>query len=365
MITGHGGNVKSLAQRSGCPINEIIDMSCNLNPLGPPSGLEDYLMENIREIRSLPEPDAGEMVRKFAGYHDIDHKRVMAGNGTTSFIYTIPAALKSKHLLIAGPSYADYRDGCIMHNTAFSFCLAEKKLLFQPDLSKISELISDKKNEIDTVIICNPNNPTGTLVQKSNIIELLEKHPDTFFVIDESYLPFVDNAEEISLTAETGFPNLMVLSSMSKIFRIPGLRTGFLSAHPDIVENFMKYYQPWSVNALAQAAVIYLLENRDKTDSFIKKSRKFIKKEKQLFYDSLSSCSGIRLFASETYFIIAELLNDITADKVCRIVGDEKILIRNCANFHGLSDRFVRFSLKERKINMKLAGILKKIEEIK
>ena len=354
----------ALAQRIGCSMDDITDMSCNLNPMGPMPDLEAYIRANTGRIGSLPEPDAGTMVTAYAQYHDMDPQRVIAGNGTTAFIYTLPAALASKNVLIAGPTYADYRDGCIMNNTPFAFWLADKSRNFQLDTEGISATLSRSDNAIDTVIICNPNNPTGTLVEQGRLVALVEEHPGVFFVIDESYLPFTDHGEAMSLARETGFPNLVVLSSMSKIFTIPGLRTGFLSAHPDVVKRFMAYYQPWSVNALAQAAVVHLLENRETTEAFVSRSRSFMKEEKALFYETMSRCSGIKLFPSTTYFVLAELLKGTSAVEVCRIVGNERMLIRNCANFHGLSDRFVRFSLKDRKSNTALAAALKSIEAI-
>ena len=363
MITGHGGNVNELAAAIGCETDDITDMSSNLNPLGPPDSLVEYLRTCIKKIAHLPQADAGEMVTAFASYHNMEPGWILAGNGTTSFIYTLSAALKSEKVLIAGPTYSDYRDGCIMNKTAYEFHMTKPENKFQLDIENISDRLSDPGNRIDTLVLCNPNNPTGMLVEKSDIIKLIETHTTTFFVVDESYLPFVDRYEELTLAGETRFPNLIVLSSMSKIFTIPGLRTGFLTAPPDIIQQFTAFYQPWSVNSLAQAAVVYLLKNRNETNAFIQTSRAFIQKEKQRFIKGVTHLSKIRLFESTTCFILAKLLNGLSAEKVCEQAGKERILIRNCENFHGLSDRFVRFSLKDKKTNLKLAAILQKIED--
>ncbi|MBF0234523.1 MAG: pyridoxal phosphate-dependent class II aminotransferase [Desulfamplus sp.] len=379
MITGHGGNVQVLAQQHRCSIDEITDMSSNINPLGPPDGLEQFISANIHLIRSLPQPDAMDMVEAFSRYYKVPADRVIGGNGTTWFIYTLPAALKSKKVLIVGPTYADYRDGCIMNNVPFEFCMSDKEHMFQPDINKISEMAKNS----DTVIICNPNNPTGSLIPLNSIIELLQRHPETYFVIDESYLPFLPDAEEISLVSQRSFPNLIVLSSMSKIFRIPGLRTGYLCADPAIIEKFMRYYQPWSVNALSQAAIIHILENSEEIAPFLDMTRSFVQEEKKIFENALNGfndpyncaisshsshsshssygCSGLKLYPAHTYFILAELTGNIKSHELCRRLGDHKILIRDCENFHGLSDRFVRFSLRDRHSNMTLVSILKNI----
>ncbi len=357
MITGHGGNVQALAQRNGCTVDEITDMSSNINPLGPPEGVEAFIIENIHKIRSLPQADALDMVNAFSAYYQVDAGRVMGGNGTTWFIYTLPRALSWKKVLITGPTYADYRDGCIMHDADYAFCMSTGDNGFQPDLSTISAMADD----VDAVIICNPNNPTGTLISVEQIISLVTDHPDTWFVVDESYLPFVDDAEKISLVAETRFPNLMVLSSMSKIFRIPGLRTGYLCADPGVIEKLMNFYQPWSVNALSQAAIVHILENPEHIAPFLKTTRQFVMTERQIFSEAMAHIDAVKLYPSDTYFMLAELMGKMNSTDVCRLVGDERILIRDCANFHGLSDRFVRFSLRDRKTNLHLAQIMKHV----
>jgi len=357
MITGHGGNVQALAQRNGCTLDEIIDMSSNINPLGPPEGVEAFIIENIHKIRSLPQADALDMVNAFSAYYQVDAGRVMGGNGTTWFIYTLPQALSWKRVLIAGPTYADYRDGCIMHGAAYSFCMSSSENAFELDFSKIASMAP----EVDAVILCNPNNPTGTLSPVDEIISLVKAHPDTWVVVDESYLPFVKDAEKISLVSETRFPNLIVLSSMSKIFRIPGLRTGYLCADPGVIEKLMGFYQPWSVNALSQSAIVHILENSEQINPFMETTRQFVMEEKQIFEEAMAGIDAVKLYPSATYFMLAELLGGMNSVEVCRKVGDERILIRDCANFHGLSDRFVRFSLRDRATNLQLAQIMKGI----
>jgi len=354
MIIGHGGNVKALAKRLCCPGEDIIDMSSNLNPLGPPEGFENHLKDIIHEIRSLPEVDAMGMVKAFGKARNIDPARIAAGNGTTWFIYTLIPALASKNVLICGPAYSDYKDACIMHHVKHTFINANEHSLFCHDLNKVSAMADN----FDTIFICNPNNPTGNLISKQDLTDLIKAHPDTYFVVDESYLPFVHNAEALSLADCTEFDNLIVLSSMSKIFRIPGLRTGFLTSAPLIVDRVMTYYQPWSVNALAQKGVIYLLGKADKNIPFIEKTRDFVKNAREHFLGKLKNTPGIQVFQSETSFVLARLTNKLTSDDLCNYVGNQKILIRDCSNFDGLSNKFVRFSLKKEDLNEKLAHII-------
>lgn len=354
MIIGHGGNIKGLAETLGCSADDIIDMSCNLNPLGPPQEIEKVIKDNLFKIRSLPEPDAGTLKKGFAQFQGIDQAGVAAGNGTTWFIYTIPKALESKKVVISSPTYSDYMDACVMHNKELQHCVARKEDLFKPDIDRLS----DMAGKADTVFLCNPNNPTGALVSKEKLLYLIKKHEKTVFVIDESYLPFVDDAEEISLVSCTDCKNLIVLSSMSKIFTIPGLRTGFLSADPQIVEKIMTYYQPWSINVLAQVAGEYIFNYSEKIEPFYLKTRRYLKEQKKLFFETLKNVKGLQLFNSNTCFILARLSDEMTSKDFCTKIGFYKILIRDCSNFFGLSDNYVRFSLKDNKSNMHLADAI-------
>ncbi|MCP3901608.1 MAG: aminotransferase class I/II-fold pyridoxal phosphate-dependent enzyme, partial [Desulfobacteraceae bacterium] len=163
---------------------------------------------------------------------------------------------------------------------------------------------------------------------------------------------------DLSLANNTEFANLIVLVSMSKIFTIPGLRTGFLVAKPEVINKVMKYYQPWSINALAQKGVIYLLEKEDENKEFLEKTRLFIKEERERFVNNLKIVEGIKLFDSSTSFVLAKLTNSLKSEDFCKYIGDQKVLIRDCSNFDGLSDKFVRFSLKTQDLNNRLVNFI-------
>ncbi len=160
MINGHGGNIYDLAKKTGCLPSEIIDMSSNVNPVGPVPGLMTFLKKNILSITALPEVDSKKAVDAFAVRYDVDPRLVLSANGTTQFIYSMPKALETKKALIFGPTYADYADACIMHDVDFSCITAEEPLNFKPDIDRFKRQIKDSGKTADTVFICNPNNPT-------------------------------------------------------------------------------------------------------------------------------------------------------------------------------------------------------------
>ena len=349
MLNGHGGNIYDIAHRLGCLPSDIIDMSSNVNPLGPPPGLIEFLKDNLNIITALPEVDSTILVHSFANRYGIDPATVLAGNGSTQFIYSIPPALGTKRALIIGPTYADYADACRLHNIHFEYFIVQESQAFKPDIDMIKEQV----NGFDTVFICNPNNPTGTLCPGAEIESLCRARPSSYFVIDESYLPFVVSGDHESMIGR-GLPNVIILNSMSKIFRISGLRIGFVIASKNIIESLIRYALPWSVNALAQAGVQYLMKHKAEVNAFIDQTIEFIENEKNRFAERLKNAAGIKLFTSTTSFMLAKLVNRHRADEVCHMLLADRILIRDCSNFKGLSNHFIRISLKNSETNMML-----------
>lgn len=350
MIRGHGGNVAALAKTLGCAVSEIVDVSNNVNPLGPPSGLMDHLKSHIDHIQYLPEVDSAGINAMMADKLGIDCSGLTAGNGTTQFIYTLVPALEARRVLIATPTYTDYEDGCRMHGLQPDYFKLEPEKNFVPDLDQLGR----KAGSYDAVIICNPNNPTGSLIQGEALKALCRQHKETCFVIDESYLPFVAKARSHSLVP-AGLNNVVVLHSFSKIFRIPGLRIGFLISTPEIVARFHGLATPWCVSSLAQTAISYIAAHEAEMASFMDKTHCFIEKEKKRFVEALRPCSAVKPYPSSTSFVLIRLVHPFTAKGIAAEMAAQRILIRDCSNFSGLSNRFIRIAMKRRSINDRVA----------
>jgi threonine-phosphate decarboxylase len=350
MISGHGGNIYELARRLGCDPAEIIDLSSNVNPLGPPAGLCDYLVQQIETVSALPEVDNQGIIRCYAEHLGISADRMIAGNGTTQFIYSIPAVLKVKRALIVGPTYSDYADACRLQGATPEFFLCRESDGFRPDLGRLEEAAA----LADTVFICNPNNPTGAFIPADELKRLCRRHPQVRFIVDESYLPFVAAGDGQSLV-RSGIDNLLVLLSISKIYRIPGLRVGFLAASPATIAAFARGLWPWNVNQFGQAAVRFLCEAGAGLDAFVAETRAHLDVERRRFEQRLSLIPGLKVFPSPTSFFLIRLPEGLSASTAWEALAQERILIRDCSNFQGLSDRFIRISPKTPDANRRVA----------
>lgn len=359
MISGHGGNIYALAERLGCAPADILDMSSNVNPLGPPPGLLDFLSANLESVVALPEADAGAAVRAFARRHGLDPARVLAANGTTELIHAIPLALAAESAVILGPTYADYADGCRMHGAAPIFVLAEEADEFQPDLGRVDRAL--RESGASLAFVCNPNNPTGRLIPRAALLALMADHPGVVFVVDESYLPFAPRGETESLLGADR-PNLLVLHSMSKIFRVPGLRIGFVEGADEPIRRLAEYAVPWRLNSLAGHAVVFLMSRRNMVDRFVTETRSCLENERRRLTGALAGAETVRAYPSVTSFVLLRLTGETRSTQICESMAREGILIRDCTNFHGLSDRYVRVSLKGEGENRRVAERLGRIK---
>ncbi|MCF8050277.1 MAG: threonine-phosphate decarboxylase CobD [Desulfobacterales bacterium] len=353
MIHGHGGNIYQAAARIGCQTEEIVDMSSNVNPLGPPPGLHRHLQDRLADLHALPEPDAAGCCRAFARRSGIDEQWVMAGNGTTQFIYALPRVLNARKALIAAPTYADYADACTACGVSFTIVSSKLENGFAIEPDRLKPALAD----VDLAFFCNPNNPTGVLTPVEPLARICRSHPQVRFVVDESYLPFVADADDKSMIRQA-LPNVLVLNSLSKVFRIPGLRIGFLIAPPQLIEAMRRLYQPWSVNSLAQAAVEFLMRPAPEIEDFLTETRRFTSTETARIAARMANFPEVRMFPGAAIFSLLLLPETVPASRAAVQLLEERILIRNCENFAGLSDRYIRISLKTPAENDRLVEAL-------
>ena len=159
--------------------------------------------------------------------------------------------------------------------------------------------------------------------------------------------------------ANSELENVIVLASLSKIFKIPGLRIGFVIAAPKILKSIHQRLLPWSVNSLAQAAVRFVHRQKEHTQAFVQKSRLYFEDQRKLFYQYLKEISGLRLYPSQAPYILIRLPAATTSGDVWTHFMKEKMLIRNCSNFSGLTDRYIRISLKTPEANKMAAHKLR------
>lgn len=351
----HGGNIYEAAIKRGIAIGEILDFSANINPLGIPNSLKEALIQNIHSIERYPDPDYKTLVGAIAAYHGVNEQWITVGNGATEIIFALAASLNSKNSLILAPTFAEYERALLKAGSEVHDYYLKEDHDFQIDEGFKKMLNS----EIDLVVLCNPNNPTGQFLKRHQMIEILQQCREfgIRLVVDEAFIDFVEGGEEETMIAcMQEYNHLYVIRALTKFFAIPGLRLGYaVSSNENILGRIRDNREPWSINSLAALAGEVVLKDQ----AYIQQTRDWLRKEKDKFYKELNAIEGIKAYKPEANYIFFSYNKDERCLKEALLT--KKILIRSCSNYKNLTNRFYRIAIKDQSSNEKLIEALKEV----
>ena len=226
------------------------------------------------------------------------------------------------------------------------------------NLSENLDIFISKIPKNGCVFICNPNNPTGNLLLKNQLLQIIKKAKElsTIVFLDECFIEMVPESNESVISYVKKYKNLFVLRSLTKSFALPGIRIGYAAGSKEIIDILQKIKIPWSVNLLAQDAADIALKNKSHLD----KSNSIIKKELIFLINKINKLNGFDCNSSSTNFILIKIKKNST--QLQKKLLEHKILIRDCKNFRGLDNHHVRIAVKSHKDNLKLVNALEKIK---
>ena len=355
MLSGHGGNVKQICDKYGLNPDEIIDFSASINPLGCPDVVRKAVAEQFNDIQHYPDSQCNDLRKAIAERTPCNESNVIIGNGSNELFYLIPRALQPKKGVLLQPTFAEFSDAFSNSNIDVIEIINDDK-----DFPVINTNIPRLKSvEECMVFLCNPNNPTGQLTRKEDIIELVKDNPKRMIVIDEAFMDFIEDDEIYSVIKEAPLmDNLIVVRSLTKFYGFPGLRLGYLVSNESIVNKLMKYKEPWTVNTIAQIAGLAAINDKE----FAATTRQYVSVEKTFLYEGLTTIKGIQPFQPTVNFILVRIEDSKkTSSAIQDVLMKNNILIRNCSNFKGLDETYFRVAVKTRKQNQKLLDALKSV----
>ncbi len=350
-ISKHGGNVKQLASLAGASREEILDFSASINPLGLPEWFRAVVNSCLDSVMNYPDPDSLDLVQAAAEKFGCSHDQVLVGNGSSELLYHLPRTLKKARAVILAPTYVDYAAAVQASGIRPTYVLLRESDNFCPDWESLAASVTTDS----VVFLCNPNNPTGTILDAQKLRELALAHPSAVFVIDEAFADFVDGMDSITVNRPT---NVVVLLSLTKIFAIPGLRLGLAIADAGIVRSTRDLLPPWSVNCLAQAVGPFALRDA----AYVERSRSFVREQRAHLLEELAAIPGLRVYSSEANFLLVRIAREglDARDLAKRLLG-QRIAIRVCNDFQGLDSRFFRVAVRTREENDRLCDALREV----
>lgn len=343
---GHGGDLWTAAETFGRPRDQFLDYSSNMNPLGPPPVVKQLLMDAWQDIVKYPDPAVRELRYRLAQKYEIEVDSILVGNGAAELIDLTARVLKPSVTGLARPSFSEYEEA--IHKTGgriYNIPLRSERQ-FELQQQDVEAAIS----AVDLFFLGHPNNPTGRLLPRHIVESLLESGRSC--VLDEAFMDFVPNEQEHSLLklASTS-RKLTVIRSMTKFYSIPGIRLGFMVAHPDVIREIKQQQVQWSVNYLAQRLGAAVLEDEE----FELASRHWLQMEKTWLTAQLQQL-GLDVVPTEVNFVLFSFpaaLN-ITVKQAQKHMGQIGILIRDASLFEGLNEQYGRVAIRLREDNVRL-----------
>lgn len=335
-----------------------VDFSSNINPIGISRNVLNVLRKNLTKLSSIyPDNENTILKEKIIDYLDgkVSYESLNIGNGATELIYNFVRAFVRNQVVIPYPTFCEYELASRKMGAKIKHVsLKEWKL----DVDRILE----KTKNSDAIFLCNPNNPTGLF--SYDLIEKLVKKIDRSIkiLIDESFIEFVDERKHPRTFIEkiNEFQNVVVLRSLTKSFGLAGLRLGYCVSHPSIGKKISHNKITWNINGLAQMAGITALENL----SHVRRARKIIKSEREFMYASINNnLSSFSAIKSDVNFYLIQLRNGRSNQIRDLLLEKNGILVRDCSNFRGMNDKYIRVAVRTRSENLSLLNSLESLDK--
>lgn len=300
-------------------------------------------------LNRYPDPHQKILKELVGNYLGIQKDNLFFGVGSDEIIdllIKIFCEPKKDKILIPEPTYGMYRVAADINNVDVTSVLLNDE--FQIDREKIN---SDFTEDIKIIFLCSPNNPTGNILYKKDILHLCKTY-NSIVVVDEAYIDF---AEKSSLVNEIkNFPNLIIMRTFSKAWGLAGIRLGYCITNSEIINILFKVKAPYNINSLTQYALTKALKNRKIKDSYVKK----ITRQKELITKELGKLPGvIKVFDSDANFLLIKCSN---AKSVLKKLVRKGIIIRDRSNQPKLED-CLRISIGTEEQNKILLNALKEI----
>ena len=341
----------------------ILDFCYLVNPYFPPQQMVDEMMASFNTL--LREYPSGMRVNSLlAGkYFGVKQDYIVAGNGAAELIKAFIERHTSK-IGVIYPTFEEYPNRSTK-DMIVSYLPTNNDM--QYDAADIINYFGDK--EIGTLLLINPDNPSGNYIPYNDLLRLIAwtKERGIEFIVDESFVDFVDAEGEISLIKDdilAANTHLYVVKSISKSYGVPGLRLGVLaSGDCETIARLKKEVAIWNINSFGE----FYMQIYEKYHKEYLKACELFREERRLFSEELKQVPYLRVIPSQANYFLCELITDKFTSKelAVRLLADHDILIKDCSGKSAFSrGSYIRLAVRDRKDNHKLTEALKEYSKI-
>lgn len=345
-IAVHGGPDVNELRGLGLRPEEVLDFSANTNPYGPSPAVAAAVA--AVPLDRYPDRECLDLRAALADHLGVPAERILAGNGAAELIWLAALAFvrPGSRVLVVGPTFGEYARAAALMGGRVALWQAREDAGFAVTPGAVADRLDTLRPAV--AFLCNPNNPTGTVVPADALTAWAGQHPRTLFVVDEAYRPFAPG-----LPSALGPDNVLVIRSMTKDCGLAGLRLGYTVGPKPIVAALRRAQPPWSVNAPAQAAGVAALRDRAHR-------RRSLEQLAEVRHALVADLAGMGLIAvpSATHFFLLRV-GDGAAFRAALLWRG--VLVRDCASF-GLPP-YVRVSTRLPADNARLLAALAEVRQ--
>ena len=355
----HGSDLEKIADYYHLSKENIVLFGANVNPLGLSGQVKKDLAAHLDVISSYPDRNYTDLKKAIASYTGTSAEHIVVGNGSTELISLLISQRAPKKALLLGPTYSEYaRELNLVGGTLEYYNLKEEQD-FKLDISDLTDAL---KSDIDLLIICNPNNPTSSVISTPDIRELLAvcRSLGIFVMIDETYIEFAPKGAALSaVPLVPEFDNFMVIRGVSKFFAAPGLRFGYgLTSNQSFLQTLLTHQNPWSLNSVGAYAGERMLKDTD----YIKKTWTLIDSERTRMCKELSELDTVKIYPAYANFVLVRILKEgLTSFDVFEKAIHQNLMIRDCSSFESLKGEYIRFCIMNPEDNDRLLEVFRSL----
>jgi histidinol-phosphate aminotransferase len=340
---------KRYIKRDAITDKEYIQMDRNENPFGCSSHVPTAIEKAHKKLSRYPDIFAGRLVRKLTSIHHVKEENIVTGNGLFELITTIPQIFLNPgdEAITSVSSFDWYRIASSMANAGvIEVPLGENQGI---SLKNIRNAVTGKTR---IIWLCNPNNPTGTVIAESEISELLANiSPDILVVLDEAYIDFVREIPRFdSIELMKKYDNVALLRTFSKVYGLASFRIGYMIAVESVINAVRNFKTPMSTNFLAEEAALASLEDED----FYRYTLEQTALQLDYFYREFDRL-GFPYIRSNANFLLVHVLQE--SEGIVSALKDQGILVRGGREF-GFPEG-LRITVGKEEDNVLLIKVLK------
>jgi histidinol-phosphate aminotransferase len=344
-----GKSIEEVQEEYG--LEKIVKLASNENPLGPAIQVIDTIQSEAKNVCLYPDSDSRELKTALAEKYQLAEERIFLGNGSDEILDLLMTLIlkPGDEVIQADPAFIKYE--LAVKSRGGSSVKVPLDQNHRHDLQAMEAEISDQTKAI---FICNPNNPTGTMLEREEIESFLERVSDEVLVIvDQAYQEYItaeDPFDGIELLEK--YPNLMLMRTFSKAYGLAGMRIGYALADPELIDYLNRIRGPFNVNRLAQKAAVTALES----ESHLEICQNLNNKEKEFLYQKFEEL-GLEYIETEANFMMVD--TGMPAAEVFKELQQRGVIIRPGHQF-GM-ESWIRVTIGTRADNEYFIRNLKKV----